>query len=109
MTAAAQSDAAGFPVRQGERRWTAAEITKVRTQLAAEAAELKKEIEKAESDIADRLGDSVSNAGDDQADVGPKTYERGHELSLPHDARDLLLPPARALPRIDAATAGCVP
>src|SRR6266478_1727401 len=62
MTAAAQSDAAGFPVRQGERRWTAAEITKVRNQLAGEAAELREEIEKAESDIADRLGDSITNA-----------------------------------------------
>src|SRR5713101_3616977 len=82
MTAAAQSDAAGFPVRQGERRWTAAEITKVRTQLAAEAAELREEIEKAESDIADRLGDSVSNAG------------------------DLLVQTERAVARIDAGTYG---
>src|SRR6266851_357396 len=106
MTAAAQSDAAGFPVRQGERRWTAAEITKVRTQLAGEAAELREEIEKAESDIADRLGDSVSNAGDDQADVGAKTYEREHELSVTYNARDLLVQTERALARIDAGTYG---
>ncbi|MGN6794860.1 MAG: TraR/DksA family transcriptional regulator [Streptosporangiaceae bacterium] len=106
MTAAARSDAAGFPVRKGERRWTTAEITKIRTQLAAEAAELRDEIEKAESDIADRLGDSVSDAGDDQADVGAKTYEREHELSLTYNARDLLVQTERALARIESGTYG---
>jgi DnaK suppressor protein len=106
MTAAAQSDAAGFPVREGERRWTTAEITKIRTQLASEAAELRDEIDKAESDIADRLGDSVSDAGDDQADLGAKTYEREHELALTYNARDLLVQTERALTRIEAGTYG---
>ena len=41
MTAAAQSDAAGFPVRDGERPWTETEISKVRSQLAEEAEELR--------------------------------------------------------------------
>jgi len=106
MTAAAQSDAASFPVRKGERRWTTAEITKIRTQLAGELAELRDEIERAESDIADRLGDSVSDAGDDQADVGAKTYEREHELSLTYNARDLLVQTERALARIESGTYG---
>jgi DnaK suppressor protein len=106
MTAAAHYDAVGFPVRRGERPWTAAEITRVRTRLAAEAAELRDEIEKAESDIADRLGDSISNAGDDQADVGAKTYEREQELSLTYNARDLLVQTGRALERIDAGSYG---
>ncbi|HKR71070.1 MAG TPA: TraR/DksA family transcriptional regulator [Streptosporangiaceae bacterium] len=106
MTAAAQSDAASFPVRKGERRWTTAEITKIRTQLVGEAAELRDEIERAESDIADRLGDSVSDAGDDQADVGAKTYEREHELSLTYNARDLLVQSERALARIESGTYG---
>ncbi|MGN6681177.1 MAG: TraR/DksA family transcriptional regulator [Streptosporangiaceae bacterium] len=106
MTAAAQSDAASFPVRKGERRWTTAEITRIRTQLAGEAAELRDEIDRAESDIADRLGDSVSDAGDDQADVGAKTYEREHELSLTYNARDLLVQTERALARIESGTYG---
>jgi DnaK suppressor protein len=106
MTAAAQSDAASFPVRKGERRWTTAEITKIRTRLAAEAAEFRDEIDRAESDIADRLGDSVSDAGDDQADVGAKTYEREHELSLTYNARDLLVQTERALARIESGTYG---
>ena len=106
MTATARSDAAGFPVRKGERRWTTAEITKVRKQLATEADELRDEIERAETDIADRLGDSVSEAGDDQADVGAKTYEREHELSLTYNARDLLVQAERALARIESGTYG---
>jgi len=106
MTAAAQSDAAGFPVREGERHWTDTEISQVRRQLADEADELRAEIGKAESSIADRLGDSVSDAGDDQADVGAKTYEREHELSLTYNARDLLAQSERALARIEAGTYG---
>jgi DnaK suppressor protein len=106
MTAAAQSDAAGFPVRDGERPWSDTEISQVRRQLADEADELRAEIGKAESSIADRLGDSVSDAGDDQADVGAKTYEREHELSLTYNARDLLAQSERALVRIEAGTYG---
>jgi len=106
MTAAAQSDAAGFPVREGERPWTDSEISQVRRRLADETDELRTEIGKVESDIADRLGDSVSNAGDDQADVGAKTYEREHELSLTYNARDLLAQSEHALARIDAGSYG---
>jgi len=106
MTAAAQSDAAGFPVREGERPWSDTEISQVRRQLADEADELRAEIGKAETSIADRLGDSVSDAGDDQADVGAKTYEREHELSLTYNARDLLAQSERALARIEAGTYG---
>src|ERR1022692_1316198 len=82
MTAAARSGAAALPVRPGERRWTEPELAKVHDALAAEAAELRADIERAESGIADRLGDAVGDAGDDQADVGAKTYERQHELAL---------------------------
>ena len=106
MTAAAQSGAAALPVRPGERRWTEAEIAKVRDALAAEAAELRADIERSESDIASRLGDAVGDAGDDQADVGAKTFEREHELALTHNARELLGQTERALARIDAGTYG---
>ncbi|HWF81432.1 MAG TPA: TraR/DksA family transcriptional regulator [Streptosporangiaceae bacterium] len=106
MTAAAQSDAAGLPIREGEERWTEAEIIELRDQLAAEAAELQAEIERAESDIANRLGDAVIDAGDDQADVGAKAYEREHELALTYNARELLAQAERALARIDSGTYG---
>ena len=106
MTSVARSGAAALPVRQGERRWTEAELAKLHDQLAAEAAELRADIGKAESDIADRLSDAVGDAGDDQADVGAKTYEREHELALTHNARELLAQNERALARIESGTYG---
>ncbi|HUD39599.1 MAG TPA: TraR/DksA family transcriptional regulator [Streptosporangiaceae bacterium] len=106
MTAAARAGAAGFPIRSGEERWTEAEVAELSEQLAAEAAELRAEIERAESEIADRFGDSVSDAGDDQADLGAKTYEREHELALTYNARELLAQTERALARIESETYG---
>jgi DnaK suppressor protein len=106
MTATAHSGAAALPVRQGEKHWTEAELAEVRDELASEAAALRAEIDRAENDIATRLGDAVGDAGDDQADVGAKTFEREHELALTHNARELLAQTERALARIDAGTYG---
>ena len=106
MTATAHSGAAALPVRRGEKRWTGAEIAELRNQLATEAAALRADIERAESDIASRLGDAVGDAGDDQADVGAKTFEREHELALTHNARELLAQNERAIARIDAGIYG---
>jgi DnaK suppressor protein len=106
MTATAHSGAAALPVRRGERRWTEAELAEVRDQLATEAAALRADIDRAESDIASRLGDAVGDAGEDQADVGAKTFEREHELALTHNARELLAQNERALARIAAGTYG---
>jgi DnaK suppressor protein len=106
MTATAHSGATALPVRRGEKRWTGAEIAELRNQLATEAAALRADIGRAESDIASRLGDAVGDAGDDQADVGAKTFEREHELALTHNARELLVQNERAIARIDAGTYG---
>jgi DnaK suppressor protein len=106
MTATAHSGAAALPVRRGEKRWTEAEVAELRNQLAAEVAALRADIERAETDIASRLGDAVSDAGDDQADQGAKTFEREHELALTHNARELLAQNERAIARIEAGTYG---
>src|SRR5262245_32261651 len=106
MTATAHSGAAALPVRHGEKRWTGAEVAELLDQLAAEADSLRTDIERAETDIASRLGDAVGDAGDDQADVGAKAYEREHELALTHNARELLAQTEHALARIDAGTYG---
>ncbi len=106
MAAAARPMAAALPVRQGERRWTEAELARIRDTLAAEVADLRVEIDKAESDIADRLRDAVGDAGDDQADAGAKTFEREQELALTHNARELLAQSERALSRIDDGSYG---
>jgi DnaK suppressor protein len=106
MTATAHTGAAALPVRAGERRWTEAEVAKIKDQLATEADALRAEIERAESDIASRLGDAVGDAGDDQADAGAKTFEREHELALTHNARELLAQTERAIARIESGTYG---
>jgi DnaK suppressor protein len=106
MTATAHSGATALPVRPGERRWTEREIAEQRGQLAAESAALRADIKRAESDIASRLGDAVGDAGDDQADVGAKTFEREHELALTHNARELLAQNERAIARIESGTYG---
>src|ERR1700758_2180823 len=106
MTATAHSGAAALPVRRGEKRWTEAEIAELRNELAAEVAALRADIDRAETDIASRLGDAVGDAGDDQADVGAKTFEREHELALTHNARELLAQNERAIARIESGTYG---
>ena len=106
MTATAHSGSAALPVRRGEKRWTEIEIAELRDQLVAENAALRADIDRAESDIASRLSDAVGDAGDDQADVGAKTFEREHELALTHNARELLAQNERAIARIEARTYG---
>jgi DnaK suppressor protein len=106
MAAAAGPDAAALPVRPGEDPWTAEELAEVAGTLTAEVARLRAEIAEAEAGIADRLRDSVGDAGDDQADLGAKTFEREQELALAHNARDLLLQNEQALARVAAGTYG---
>jgi DnaK suppressor protein len=106
MAAATGAGAAALPVRQGEKAWTEAELKKVRQQLQAEIAGLTADINEAESAIAERLGDAVGDAGDDQADAGAKTFQREHELALTQNARELLELTERALARMDEGTFG---
>jgi DnaK suppressor protein len=106
MAAATGAGAAALPVRPGEKPWTEAELKKLRQQLEAEIAGLVADISEAESAIAERLGDAVGDAGDDQADAGAKTFQREHELALTQNARDLLELSERALARIDEGTFG---
>jgi DnaK suppressor protein len=103
---AATGRAATLAVREGEQRWSEAELAEVRTRLETEIAELRAEITRAESEIAARLTDSVGDAGDDQADAGAKTYQREHDLALTHNARGLLAQNERALARIADGTYG---
>lgn len=101
-----RSAAAALPVRSGEHPWTDAELAELKARLDSEIAGLREEIAKAESDIADRLTDSVIDAGDDPADAGAKTFQREHDLALTHNARELLAQNERALARIAAGTYG---
>jgi DnaK suppressor protein len=95
-----------LPVRPGEEPWTDAELKEVRSELESEAATLLADLARAASEIAERLVDSVPDAGDDSADAGTKAFEREQELALTQNARDLLDQGERALARIDAGTYG---
>jgi DnaK suppressor protein len=106
MTAAPEHAAASLPVRPGEDPWTEEELAEVRAELEAEAAELRVETDHAEAAIAGLLGDSVTEAGDDEADASSKLYEREHELAISNNARDLLDQTEHALARIAAGTYG---
>ena len=62
--------AAIFPVRQGEEPWTDAEVAEIRKRLDEDAVGLRADIARAAAEVAERLTDSVSDSGDDQADAG---------------------------------------
>ncbi len=106
MSATPRSSAADLPVRPGEEPWTDDELKEIRAELEAEAVGLRADIAKADSNIAERLTDSVKDAGDDPADAGSSAYERELELALTQNARQLLEQGDRALARIDAGTYG---
>ncbi|WP_258571816.1 TraR/DksA family transcriptional regulator [Actinomadura parmotrematis] len=93
-----------MPVREGEDRWTDAELAEVRSALQDQIAQLTAEVAAAASQIADN--DGTDGAGDDQADVGANTYAREHELSMTYNARDLIAQNERAVQRMDAGTYG---
>ncbi|MBB4930963.1 DnaK suppressor protein [Lipingzhangella halophila] len=100
------TEAAGFPVRSGEDKWTEDELDEVRRELESDIALLRDEIAKAESELAERLADAVDGAGDDPTDTGAKAYQREHDLALSYNTRDLLAQSERAIERMEAGTYG---
>jgi DnaK suppressor protein len=98
--------AADLPVRPGEQPWTDAELVQVRKELEGEAIGLRADIAQSASQIAERLGDAVVSAGDDEADTAASAFEREQDLILTQNAQDLLDQTERALDRIDAGTYG---
>ena len=86
--------------------FSAAELGEIRARLTAEIDGLLGEVNRAESDMADRLRDGVDGAGDDQADQGSRASEREHEVSLANNARDLIAQNQRAIERIDEGSYG---
>lgn len=95
-----------FPVRAGEKPWTAKEVTAVADELVAERARLEGELADADADLTDLLRNAGDGAGDDQADSGASALEREHELTLVNNTRDLLQQTQHALERIAAGTFG---
>ena len=107
---AAAKKSAGSPralaVKADESPWTAAELGEVRGELNADRDRLRSELNLAEHELHDLMRDAGDGAGNDQADVGSKTFERDHEMSLARNARDMLMQTEKALSRIEDGTYG---
>ncbi|WP_328823406.1 TraR/DksA family transcriptional regulator [Metallococcus carri] len=98
--------AANLVVREDESPWTADELAEVRRELTEDGDRLRAELREIEQDIAGLVKDSGDGAGDDQADVGSKTFEREYEYSVAQNSRDALRQTERALERIADGTYG---
>ena len=93
-----------FPVRDGEKPWTAREVKDVAEELAGDIDRLTAELAAADAELSDLLRNSGDGAGDDQADSGSSALEREQELTLVNNTRDLLAQTTRSLARISAGT-----
>lgn len=95
-----------FPVRTGEKPWTAREVRAVADELVAEVVRLRAELAAADAELTELLRNSGDGAGDDQADSGSSAVEREQELTLVNNTRDLLEQNVRALERVGVAGFG---
>jgi RNA polymerase-binding protein DksA len=93
-------------VKADESPWTPAELDEVKGELNAERDRLRSELNLAEHELHDLMRDAGDGAGNDQADVGSKTFERDHEMSLARNARDMLEQTEKALARIEDGSYG---
>ena len=98
--------ASALVVREDESPWTAKELENVRGQLQADRERLVQEMAATEEGIAALLRDSVEGAGNDQADIGSTSLERDAEMSLVHNAREMLFQVEHALARTADGTYG---
>lgn len=95
-----------FPVRDGEKPWTAREVRAIADELIGHVHRLGSELASADADLSELLRNSGDGAGDDQADSGSSALEREQELTLVNNTRDLLVQSEHALTRIAAGTFG---
>ena len=95
-----------FPVRDGEKPWTAREVKDIAEELTSDIDRLTSELAAADAELSDLLRNSGDGAGDDQADSGSSALEREQELTLVNNTRDLLTQTTRALARISVGTFG---
>ncbi len=93
-------------VRDDESPWTVDELDAVRGELQGDVDRLSSELSGFETEILGLMGEGGDGPGDDQADVGTKTFEREHEYFLAQNSRDLLEQSHHALERIADGTYG---
>ena len=102
----AASNAGLLPVRDGEDPWTPEEVAEVRDELVSDITRMEKAIAVAEAELAGLLREGTDGAGRDPADVGSSNFERDQEMSLTHNAREMLEQSQLALRLFDAGQYG---
>jgi DnaK suppressor protein len=91
----------GKPVRSAE------ETEKIRIALVGRRDELRAEYDQTLSEITELQRDRFTDSsGDDQIDVGTKTFEREQEVSLVNTILERITQVERALERLDAGGYG---
>lgn len=101
----AEVDPKGLPHRDGESRWSRADLDEVLEELVADIGRQQAAIRLAEHELAD-LRESGDGAGRDAADVGSSNFERDQEMALVHSAREMLEASQSALRAIRAGHYG---
>ncbi len=102
----AASSTERLQVRGDESPWTKDELAGVQSELEGDVERLKAELLGVEHEIADLIDDSGDGAGDDQADVGTKSFEREHEFTLAQNSQVMLEQCKHALERLADGTYG---
>ena len=97
---------ASLAVKEGEERWSKAELNEVLAELHEHRERLTALLKDQETDLANLMRDAGDGAGHDQADMGATSFERDQELTVVNNEREMLAQIERALGRIDDGTYG---
>ena len=103
---ASRSQAAALVVREGEEPWTPVELDEVRGHLLADQERLREEMAASAEGIVAMMREGGDGPGSDQADIGSSSLERDAEMSLVHNAREMLFQIEHALRRTADGTYG---
>jgi len=93
-------------VKDGEERWSKAELNEVVADLRDHHERLTALLKDQEHDLALLMRDAGDGAGHDQADMGATSFERDQELTVVNNEREMLVQIDRALERIEDGTYG---
>ncbi len=104
--APAKAAASALAVKDGEERWSKAELNAVLAELHEHRERLTVQLHDQEHDLAVLMRDAGDGAGHDQADMGATSFERDQELTVVANEREMLAQIERALERIDNGTYG---
>lgn len=95
-----------IPVADGEKPWTAEELSDIRAALVEAVASFEGKYLAAQAELARLLAEGADTSGRDPADVGSLNFERDQEMSLAANAREMFEQSELALRLFDDGTYG---